>query len=144
MSTDNNFWNDFLFLEYFSLSELLNNRFLRKRGMASNLKMEYQVFLCIFQKNSAMATLDLNEMGEFLWEGREKGLSCWLSQFSFAIVLLNWDSQQSRPFSLPSQMNFPISFKPKVAWYYEKLVGRHASFPSRRSVKEVIFVLSIR
>ena len=31
-----------------------NNRFLRERGMASNPKMEYQVFLCIFQKNSAM------------------------------------------------------------------------------------------
>ena len=26
------------------------------RGSASNPKMEYQVFLCIFQKNSAMAT----------------------------------------------------------------------------------------
>ena len=33
----------------------------------------YQVFLCIFQKNSAMATLGLKEMGKFLWEGREKG-----------------------------------------------------------------------
>ena len=44
-------------------------------------------------------------------------------------------------------MNFPISFKPKVAiakfigkmqkkvWYYEKWVRRHASFPPRRSVK---------
>ena len=41
----------------------LNNRFLRERGM------EYQVFLCIFQKNSAMATLGLEEMGKFLWEG---------------------------------------------------------------------------
>ena len=40
--------------------------------MASTLKMEYQVFLCIFQKNSAMATLGLKEMGKFLWEGREK------------------------------------------------------------------------
>ena len=50
--------------------------------MASTPKMEYQVFLCIFQKNSAMATLGLKEMGKFLWEGREKGLSCWLSQFS--------------------------------------------------------------
>ena len=28
---------------------------------------------------------------------------------------LNWDSQQGKPFSLPSQRNFPISFKPKVA-----------------------------
>ena len=52
--------------------------------MAFTLKMEYQVFLCIFQKNSAMATLGLKEMGKFLCEGREKGLSCWLSQFSFA------------------------------------------------------------
>ena len=28
---------------------------------------------------------------------------------------LNWDSQLGRTFSLPSQRNFPISFKPKVA-----------------------------
>ena len=31
-----------------------------------------------------MATLGLKEMGKFLCEGREKGLPCWLSQFSFA------------------------------------------------------------
>ena len=49
-----------------------NNRFLRERGMASTPKMEYQVFLGIFQKNAAMATLGLKEMGKFLWEGREK------------------------------------------------------------------------
>ena len=36
--------------------------------------MEYQVFLCIFQKKLAMATLGLKEMGNFLWEGREKVL----------------------------------------------------------------------
>ena len=42
--------------------------------MASNPKMEYQAFLCIFHKNSALATLGLNEMGKFLWEGREKSL----------------------------------------------------------------------
>ena len=52
--------------------------------MVSNPKMEYQVFLCIFQNNSAMATLGLEDMGKFLWEGREKGLHGWLSQFSFA------------------------------------------------------------
>ena len=68
--------------------------------MASTPKMEYQLFLCIFQKKSAMATLGLKEMGKFLWEGREKVLPCWLSQFSF---------------SLASQRNFPISFQPKVA-----------------------------
>ena len=43
---------------------ILNNRFLRERGMASTPKIEYQVFLCIFQKNSAMATLGLKEMGK--------------------------------------------------------------------------------
>ena len=59
---------------------LSNNRFLRERGMASNPEMEYQVFLS--NKNSAMATLGLKEMGKFLCEGREKGLPCWLSQFS--------------------------------------------------------------
>ena len=50
--------------------------------MASTPKMKYQFFLCIFQKNSAMATLGLKEMGKFLWESRAKGLPCWLSQFS--------------------------------------------------------------
>ena len=59
----------------------INNRFLRERGMASTPKMEYQVFLCIFQKNLAMATLGLKEMGKFLWEGREKSL--------LSLVLLN-------------------------------------------------------
>ena len=47
--------------------------------------------------NFAMAILGLKEIGKFLWEGREKSLPSWLSQFSFA-----------------SQRNFPISFKPKV------------------------------
>ena len=51
--------------------------------MASIPQMEYQVFLCIFQKNSAMATLGVKEMGKFLWESMEKGLPCWLFQFSF-------------------------------------------------------------
>ena len=50
--------------------------------MASNPKMEYQVYLCIFEKISAMATLGLKEMGKFLWEGRKKDLPCWLSQFN--------------------------------------------------------------
>ena len=57
---------------------------MRERGMVSTPKMEYKVFLCIFQKNSAMATLGLKEMGKFLWEGREKVLPWWLSQFSFS------------------------------------------------------------
>ena len=48
--------------------------------MASTPKMEYQVFLCIFQKNSAMVTLGLKEKEKFLWEGMEKGLPYLLSQ----------------------------------------------------------------
>ena len=31
-----------------------------------------------------MDTLGLKEMEKLLWEGREKVLPCWLSQFSFA------------------------------------------------------------
>ena len=41
-------------------------------------------FFCIFPMNFAMATLGLKAMGKFLWEGWEKSLSSWLSQFSFA------------------------------------------------------------
>ena len=52
--------------------------------MASDPKMECQVFLCIFQKNSAMTTLGLKEMIKFIWEGRGKSLPYWLSQFSFS------------------------------------------------------------
>ena len=71
-------------------------------------------FFCNFQTNSAMATLGLKEMEKFLWESREKVLPCWLSQFSFAKFV--WKMQ-------------------KEIWYYEKWLGRHASFPPRRSVK---------
>ena len=62
--------------------------------MASNPKMEYQVlvFLCIFQKKSAMATLGLKEMGKFLWEGREKFLPSWLSQFVWKMQRKTWYS----------------------------------------------------
>ena len=87
---------------------LLNSRFLRERGMVSNPKIEYQVFLCIFQKNSAMATLCLKEMEKFFWEGREKGLLGQLGQ-------LFWENA-------------------KRIWYFEKWVGRHASFPPGRSI----------
>ena len=60
-----------------------------------------------------MATSGLKEMGQFLWEGREKSWPNWLSQFSFAKL---------------RQRNFPISFKPKVAiteffWKMQKKPG---------------------
>ena len=109
--------------------------------MVSTPKMEYQVFLCTFQKKSAMAILGLKEMEKFFWEGMVFPVGC------LSLAKLNWDSQLGKLFSQPTQRNFPISFKRKVAtakfigkmwkkiWYYEKLVGRHASFPPRRSVK---------
>ena len=80
-----------------------------------------------------MSTLGLKEMGKFLWEGSEKDLLY---------------SPVGRLLSLPSQRNFPISFKPKEAiakfigkmqkkvWYYENWVERHASFPPRLSVRD--------
>ena len=65
----------FLFSEY-SLLRLffLNNRFLRERGITSNPKIEYQVFLCIFRKKSAMASLRLKEFSHFLqiWSSHSK------------------------------------------------------------------------
>ena len=66
-----------------------------------------------------MATLGLKEMGKFLWEGREKGLPCWLSQFSKPKVAI---------------AKFIGKMQKKI-WYYKKWVGRHTSFPPRRSVK---------
>jgi hypothetical protein len=41
-------------------------------------------FFCIFPMNFAMDTLGLKEMGKFFWEGREKCLPSWMSQFSLA------------------------------------------------------------
>ena len=45
-------------------------------------------------------------MEKILWEGREKGHS-----------KVHWENAK------------------KKVWYYEKWVGRHASFPPRQSVK---------
>ena len=48
-------------------AKIFNNRFLKERGMASiesTPKMEFQVFLCIFQKNSAMTSLALKQNGK--------------------------------------------------------------------------------
>ena len=66
----------------FLLSRYLTTIFWGKAAWRPPSKWNTRVFFCIFQKNSAMATLGLKEMGKFLWEGREQGLPCWLSQFS--------------------------------------------------------------
>ena len=54
------------------------------------------------------SNVGLKEMGKVISEGREKGLLCWLSEFSK--TKLRQPTGQ-----LPSQRNFPIFFKPKVA-----------------------------
>ena len=64
-----------------------------------------------------MATLGLKEMGKFLWEGREKGLPCWLSQFpiSFkpkvAIAEFFWKIQRKTWYSILGLDAMPISLK---------------------------------
>ena len=52
--------------------------------MASKPLIIIPDFFCIFPTNFAMATLGLKEMEKLLWEGREKSLPSWLSQYSFA------------------------------------------------------------
>jgi hypothetical protein len=68
---------------------LFNHRFLRERGLASNPKNGIPGFSLNFPKELSYGYLRFEEK--------------------------NWDSQQGRPFSLSSQRNFPITFKPKVA-----------------------------
>ena len=116
--------------------------------MASNPKMKYLPgFSFHFRKELSFGYLRLEGNGKnsFGKVGRKVSPDGCLS-----LAKLNWDSQLDKFFSLPSQRNFPISFKPKVdiakfigkmqkqIWYYEKWVGRHASFPPRRSVKQII------
>ena len=59
--------------------------------------------------NFAMATLGLKEMGKFLWEGREKSLPSWLSQFSFA--KLRQPTGQTFPWTLYSFFSKPENLK---------------------------------
>jgi len=70
----------------------------------------------MFQKNSAMATLSLKEMEKFLCEGREKGLPCWLSQFSktkpkVAIAEFFWKMQRKSWYSILGVDAMPLSLK---------------------------------
>ena len=73
------------------------------------------MFFFAFSKRTQLwlPYLGLKEMEKFLWEGREKVLPCWLSQFSFAIAKFVWKMQK------------------KSGITCEKWVGLHASFPPR-------------
>ena len=89
--------------------------------------MEYQGFLCIFQNNSAMATLGLKAMRKFLWEGKEKVLPCWLSQFRAELFLY----LPKGIFPFPSNVRQPqLSYfgkckeKPGIPFFPQKPVVR--------------------
>ena len=93
-----------------------------ERGMAFTPKWNTRFFFAFSKtRNSAIAAIGLKEMKISL-EGREKGLPCWLSQFSRTKL------RQPTGQSSLGKCN-------KKVWYYEKWVGRHASFPPRQSVK---------
>ena len=90
-----------------------------------------------------MATLGLKEMGKFLWEGREKGLPSWLSQFSFA--KLRQPTGQTFFPTFPKEFSHFLqtlsshskvlleNAKKNLVFHFEG--GRHASFPQKPVVK---------
>ena len=64
-----------------------------------------------------MATLSLKKMGKFLWEGREKGLTCWLSQFSFAKLNFPYLPKEIYTFSKVAIDEFFWKMQRKT-WYF--------------------------
>ena len=93
----------------------LNNRFLRERGMASNHKMEYQVFLCIFQKNAKMR----QPTGQTFFPTFPKEFSHFLQTLgSHSWVLLE-------------------NAKKNLVFHFG--VGHHASFPQKPVVNSIFF-----
>ena len=72
-----------------------------------------------------MATLGLKEMGKFLWEGREKALPSWLSQFS-KTKLRQLTVQTFFP-TFPQFFVLLENAKKNLVFHFG--VGRHASFP---------------
>ena len=119
------------------MKKVFNNRFLRERGMASNQPIWNTRFFLHFSKELSFGYLRCVgngkfPLGKFLWEGRERGLPSWLAQFSRfegngKIPLSQFSFAKLRQptghfFSLPSQRNFPISLKPKVA--IAKFIGK--------------------
>ena len=78
-----------------------------------------------------MATLSLKEMGKFFWEGGEKGLPYWLSQFS------------KTKLRQPTGQTFLLeNAKKNLVFHFGG--GRHASFPQNPVVKGKIKDYSIK
>jgi hypothetical protein len=72
-----------------------------------------------------MATLGLKEMGKFLWEGKEKVLPCWLSQFSFANLRQPTGQNFFSTFHTSSVERFSENFDDKVVTYLIFFLGTH-------------------
>jgi hypothetical protein len=67
-----------------------------------------------------MATLGLKEMGKFLWKGRGKSLSSWLSQFNFAKL------------RQPTGQTFFPTF-PKEFSHFLQILGSHSCKMQRKT-----------
>ena len=91
-------------------NSLLNRSSRRRRGMAYNpLFIICTRFFLHFPNQLCYGYIRFEGTGKIPLRKKSNQLAV------FSSVLLDWDSQQGRPFSLPSQKNFPISFKPKMA-----------------------------
>ena len=112
------------------------NRFLRERGMASNPKMEYQIFPCIFQKNSAMATLAFEGNGKISlgMQGKKLAQLTVSVQFGYLKTGQTFFPTFSKKFShfLQNPRQPQLSKihweNAKKVWYHEKWVGRMPLF----------------
>ena len=72
-----------------------------------------------------MTALGLKEMGKFLWEGRKMIGHVGCLSLAPKVAIVHWESA-------------------KKDWYYEKWVGRHASFPPRQFVKKKFFLETLQ
>ena len=80
-----------------------------------------------------MATLCLKEMGK--WEGREKSLSSWLSQFRFA-KLRHPTGQTFFP-TFSKEFSHCLLENAKTELVFHFGVGGHASFPQKPVAKSL-------
>ena len=93
--------------------------------------------------SGSWATIGLKEMEKFLWEGREKSLSSWLSQFSFA--KLRQPTGQTFFPTFPKEFSHFLKIYGSHSWVLLENAkknlafhlggGRHASFPQKPVVK---------
>ena len=124
-------WNDFLTISMFNFSDSSKDGRLVKFVVFSQS--------VLFRGNLAMqATLNLKKIWKFLLEGREKGLPCFakLRQPTGQTFFPTFPKEFSHVLQTLAIAEFIGKMQKKV-WYHEKWVGRHVSFPPRRSVNSL-------